>query len=478
MKRRKALKQIGLSAAAGFMLPSWLSSCKHTDPGPEIKYDGTVAIIGAGISGLYLADMLNSKGIKVVLYEASDRLGGRIRTLRTTTDKSSDSLSYDPDFPPYADFPIELGAEQILGSDSAWGTMVNLLKIPTADFTASSSNSYILDGKLKADADLASDNDFVTAKDFLNQVANFSGQSGSVDETIQLQGINARMYSVLNSWIGNKNGTSDDRLAMKGVAESASLIKHDQKKLTLSTNPMEDVVGSRFNAIVSKIKFNTVVKSIDYSGDLINVTDQNNNTTTFNKVILTVPVSVLKGGDINFSPSLPSEKLSSLNVMDMNKSIRVVLDFKQNIWGDATAFIYGGSKGPEYFSTGLGRSEFNKTLSVTISGANAENFSLTELLAELNSVIDVTNNIRLDDNNNPIVVIKDWSKEPFIRGGASFLKPGGSTQDRINLATSINKKLFFAGEATDSNGEAGTVNGALLSAERAAQEVIDAIVNA
>jgi monoamine oxidase len=35
--------------------------------------------------------------------------------------------------------------------------------------------------------------------------------------------------------------------------------------------------------------------------------------------------------------------------------------------------------------------------------------------------------------------------------------------------------LFFAGEATNDTGEAGTVNGALLSAERAALEVIQTI---
>jgi len=460
------------------MLPAWLSSCKHKDPGPEIKYDGTVAIIGAGISGLYLADMLNSKGIKVVIYEASDRLGGRIRTLRPTIDKSSDSLTYNSDFPPYADFPVELGAEQILGSDSAWGKMIGLLKLPVVDFQSTSSNSYILDGQLKTDAELTADADFLSAKNFLSQVPNLSGQSGSVDQVIQSQGVNARMYEILNSWIGNKKGTSNEKLGMKGVAESASLVTRDQKNLTLSSNPMEDVVGSRFSNVVPKIKFNTIVKSIDYAGELITITDQGNNATTFNKVIVTVPVSVLKSGDINFSPPLPSEKAASLSMMEMSKSIRVVLEFKQNIWGASTAFIYGGSKGPEYFSAGLGRSAFNQTLSVTINGAPAETFSLTNLLSELSAVVDVAHNIRLDDSNNPIVIIKDWSKEPFIKGGSSFLKPGGSAQDRANLATAINKKLFFAGEAADTTGEAGTVNGALLSAERAAQEVIDAIVNA
>jgi len=477
VKRRKALKQIGMGAAS-LMLPSWLSSCKHKDPGPEIRYDGSVAVIGAGIAGLYVADILNSKGINVTILEASNRTGGRIRSLHTTSDQSSESLTYNPDFPPYADFPLELGADQILGSDSAWGKMLSVLKVPIVDFSSTSENRYILNGKLNTESDLAADGDFQAAKNFLNQLANFSGQSSSVGQVIQGQGISSRLYATLNGWIGNRNGTSNDRLGIKGVGESASLRTHDTKLLTLSLNPMEAVVSSRFSNVLSKVKYNTVVKSIDYSGDIIAVTDQNNTTMSFNKVIVTVPVSVLKGGDIIFSPSLPGEKVSSLNLIAMDNMIRVILDFKQNIWGNNTAFIYGGEKGPEYFSAGLGRSQFNKTLSATISGSNATSFSVSALLAELNTVMDVTNNIRLDDSNvpQPIVVIKDWSKEPFIRGGSSYLKPGGSSQDRITLGAAINNKLFFAGEATDGTGDGGTVNGALLSAERAAQEVIAAIV--
>ena len=57
----------------------------------------------------------------------------------------------------------------------------------------------------------------------------------------------------------------------------------------------------------------------------------------------------------------------------------------------------------------------------------------------------------------------------------SYLRPGGSNQDRVNLSLPVGDLLFFAGEATDTVGEAGTVNGALQSAERVAQEIISSI---
>ena len=44
--------------------------------------DRTVAIVGAGMAGLVSAWILNNKGFKIVLYEASSRVGGRIKTFR------------------------------------------------------------------------------------------------------------------------------------------------------------------------------------------------------------------------------------------------------------------------------------------------------------------------------------------------------------------------------------------------------------
>lgn len=39
-----------------------------------------IAIVGAGLAGLYAARLLNAKGVDFVLIEARDRLGGRIFT--------------------------------------------------------------------------------------------------------------------------------------------------------------------------------------------------------------------------------------------------------------------------------------------------------------------------------------------------------------------------------------------------------------
>ena len=100
--------------------------------------------------------------------------------------------------------------------------------------------------------------------------------------------------------------------------------------------------------------------------------------------------------------------------------------------------------------------------------------AINEALTEMDSIFagKASLNIRKDLNDNVISVIQDWTKEKYIGGGVSYIKTSGSNQDRINLGLPVNNKVFFAGEATDGKGEFGTINGALLSAERAANEIL------
>jgi monoamine oxidase len=68
----------------------------------------------------------------------------------------------------------------------------------------------------------------------------------------------------------------------------------------------------------------------------------------------------------------------------------------------------------------------------------------------------------------------DWTPDPFARGAYSYLRVGGAGA-REALAAPAEDTLFFAGEATSTNGQAGTVNGALETGERAADEAAAAL---
>jgi monoamine oxidase len=67
--------------------------------------------------------------------------------------------------------------------------------------------------------------------------------------------------------------------------------------------------------------------------------------------------------------------------------------------------------------------------------------------------------------------VHDWQRDPFARGAYSYVVVGGG-KARAQLAEPLMGTLFFAGEAADTEGEAGTVAGALQSGIRAAGEVL------
>jgi monoamine oxidase len=68
----------------------------------------------------------------------------------------------------------------------------------------------------------------------------------------------------------------------------------------------------------------------------------------------------------------------------------------------------------------------------------------------------------------------DWQSDPFSRGAYSYAGVGGS-QAGTALAEPVQSTLFFAGEATQSDGRNATVHGAIASGERAAKQVLAAI---
>jgi monoamine oxidase len=68
----------------------------------------------------------------------------------------------------------------------------------------------------------------------------------------------------------------------------------------------------------------------------------------------------------------------------------------------------------------------------------------------------------------------DWQKDPFSWGAYSYVRVGGDGAQQ-RLAMPVEETLFFAGEASDVSGHHGTVHGAIASAKRASQEILESV---
>jgi hypothetical protein len=257
LKRRKALHQIGMGLTAGLLAPQLFSSCKKENTGPLVKFNGTVAIIGAGAAGLYCADILNSQGLDVFVLEARNSLGGRVRSFSTSDaqqDNSNAAFIYDYNYPPSANFPVELGGDLVFGSDSAWGKIISILTLSTADLSTAT-NQFILDNIPKAGTDWQGDADYTAVQNFISTLSSYTGSDQSIKSAA---GVSARAQALLNAQAGNFYGTTYDRIGALGLANNLKARTHDSKILTVKTNPWQDIIISRFNQITNKVQFNSI----------------------------------------------------------------------------------------------------------------------------------------------------------------------------------------------------------------------------
>ena len=80
MQRRKFIQKTLTGLPIVLVAPSILASACNAD---EVPKDKTILVIGAGISGLAAAKKLQDKGYTVIVLEAQDKVGGRMRTNRS-----------------------------------------------------------------------------------------------------------------------------------------------------------------------------------------------------------------------------------------------------------------------------------------------------------------------------------------------------------------------------------------------------------
>lgn len=410
-------------------------------------------VIGAGAAGMYAAYLLAQQGINVRLLEASDRYGGRVKSLND-----------------FADFPIELGAEEIHGERSLWYDMA--LASGAKFITAPSDDYFYFNGSLKTEAEAITNTFFNLMRTMIDSVETYSGGDVSAETYGQLSGLNNNVSHLYNALIANENGTSTARLGMHGLRDAEANWTAGNKNLMLKDKSFLQIMEQRFSSIIGKIHLHTEVVSIDHSGNKIHIVDQNANIYETDKVILTVPISILKEGAIAFNPSLPSDKLNAFQKIGFDTGMKIILKFDERVWQQHTGSIYGQGLVPVFWPTAAEeRSADDLLLTAFITGEKAEQLSalgdaiIPTVLGELD--------VLFGDASSHFVsgFVQDWGNEPFIRGAYSYPKIGTGNAREI-ASQNIAGKIYFAGEAMHTGGHFGTVHGAMETALRAVNEIL------
>lgn len=237
------------------------------------------------------------------------------------------------------------------------------------------------------------------------------------------------------------------------------------------------------------------VKRISYHSDSTtgpaSIESEDGSTVEADCVICTIPLGVLKRGNVEFDPPLPSWKSDVVGRLGFGVLNKVVLVYDRVFW-ESDRHIFGALRdAPNRHSTsqkdyGGTRGRFFQWFNVSNTtglpclialmagdaGFDTEHYSNDALISE---ATDILRSIFGKDVPYPVEsVVTRWESDRFARGSYSSAAPGMHPDDYDVMARPIGN-LFFAGEHTIGTHPA-TVHGAYLSGLRAASEILESML--
>jgi monoamine oxidase len=437
-----------------------------------------VLIIGGGVAGLACAVELSTDGRSICLLEARDRIGGRIFTHRDNPEG----------------FPIELGAEFIHGKAPETFETVDKGQLAVVDVTAR--HWQLRDGVLvraeeywlKLDAvmerlakDEGPDREF---RAFLNDYMRETG-----DEEAK---------SIASAFVQGFHAAPVERAGIHGLKKAysaADKIDGDRSfRIVGGYDAYLDVLLGLVKKAAASISLNTVVTEVRWGREGVEVlTRRYGREKSFHArtVVITLPLGVLKQGAaergaVRFLPPL-TEKKAAIHALEVGNVFRIAMRFRKRFWEELSLPGKGGPVSLEDLGFLHSQDEPVPTWWTQLpirtpvlvgwaGGPKAESLCSAgedeALEAALSSLANITRLGRgfLDDLLKG-VYFHNWSKDPFARGAYSYVPVNGLSAEQ-RLASPVENVLFFAGEATNTEGHFGTVHGAFATGRRAAREVL------
>lgn len=226
--------------------------------------------------------------------------------------------------------------------------------------------------------------------------------------------------------------------------------------------------------IADRISLNTPVRKIDYSGDPVALTLRNGRVIRAKDVIVTVPLNVLKDGDIQFVPALPASKRRVFSRAVMPDGFKLFFRFSKRFYPDMVLFNHGYET-PEaeimFYNAALDKPTRQNILGLFGHGQVATPYTKLGEKQLVQKALGVLDRLYKGEASRSYQahVLKNWSKSPYHRGTYSFFKHATPA----TLGASINGKIHFAGEAYNrrSDGEWGYMHVAARSAYDALAEI-------
>jgi monoamine oxidase/CRP-like cAMP-binding protein len=244
----------------------------------------------------------------------------------------------------------------------------------------------------------------------------------------------------------------------------------------------DSVLVDGFGGLVAKlaegldIRFEEVVSSVEFSASPVGKVLVRTQTADYraHRVIVTLPLGVLKSGRVQFRPSLSEFKQKAIDRLGVATLGKIFMFFDEVFW-DKNQYVFGHISSytmnqPTHI-VNLWKTQGIPCLQVQAGGdlgkwlesasaAEAEAWAKRFLESRFETTIP-----------KPTRVIRsNWSGDEFSLGAYTYMKVGGKPDDARILGEPIGDWLYFAGEATNPF-QWGSAHGAYISGLREAARI-------
>ncbi|MDV2686067.1 FAD-dependent oxidoreductase [Alkalihalophilus lindianensis] len=414
-------------------------------------YQKSVTVIGAGISGLRAAGILHKEGFQVKLLEASDYIGGRLKTNRSLSNYAFDEGGcwiHTPIGNPLTEMAQKLGVETVVTDDN-WIIVYdeNGEKIPNEKFEREKEHFNSVLKNVSRFGEVGTSFEHIYKREYaedMSLIQQFLFSTYLTSETGDLNQLSSKYYDIEESFEGTDTIVKDGYdLLISYLAEGLD-IELDQR-----------------------------VRSIDYTAAKVRVkTDTKEYTSDY--VIVTVPLGVLKKGSISFTPSLPKGKQEAIKKIGVNQVNKFFVEWEKSFW-DPTQFIGYTNAEKHKFNYFLNVKIVKPTVNGLITFAFGKEASRLENKEDHEVIEEIMKSLRVMYGYNipmPKNILRSkWVHNENTFGSYSYASLETRPEDFDRMAKSIDGKLFFAGEHTIKE-YFSSVHGAYLSGFREANKIL------
>jgi len=406
--------------------------------------DPDIIVIGAGAAGLGAARRLAAARLTVQVLEARNRLGGRAWTARGPSG-----------------LPIELGCAWLHSADQNELCTISLQSGLAIDKTRPPWRTQMNDIGFPV-ADQA---DFRAAVGRLFARLDEAGEAEVDQPADRLLDPGSRWNPLLNATSTYMNGVELDQVSVQDFWRYQD---------TGVNWRIVEGYGSLMAALAAglDIAFECPANVIDHSGASVRI-ETTRGDVRAGAVIVTVPTDVLCAGMPRFYPALP-DKVESAAVLPLGLADKLYLGLDNAEEFPRDSHLYGALdrvRTASYHLRPFGRplievyfgGRFARELEAAGEAALAS-FAIGQLASLLGDGIRK----RL----HPIAATA-WARDPYARGSYSHALPGHA-KARAALASPVDARLFFAGEACAVH-DFSTAHGAYRSGVAAADEAVAAL---